>query len=63
MIVKSFNRPSRPMPTPNDLVYKHCKQNTAAAAATMLTNDSYVIGNLYHLIICSSKCAYSYEKG
>ena len=33
------------------------------ASATMLTNDSYFIGNLYHLIIYSSKCAYSYEKG
>jgi len=32
------------------------------AAATMLTNDSYFVGNLYHLIIYFSKCAYSYEK-
>ena len=33
------------------------------AMATMLTNDSYFMGNLYHLIIYSSKCAYNYEKG
>jgi len=29
----------------------------------MLTNDSYFIGNLYHLIIYSSECAYNYEVG
>ena len=62
MIVKSFNRP-----TPNNLVYKHSKwyypEYIVATAATMLTNDSYFIGNLYHLIIYSSKCAYNYEIG
>jgi len=29
----------------------------------MLTNNSYFTGNLYHLIIDSSKCAYNYEVG
>ena len=38
-------------------------RNLPFAAATMLTNDSYFMGNLYHLIIYSSKCAYNYEKG
>jgi len=62
MTVKSFNRPM-----PNGLVYKHCKTILPAAmelvaAATMLTNDSYFMGNLYHLIIYSSKCADNYEK-
>jgi len=33
------------------------------AAATMLMHDSYFVGNLNHLIIYSSKCAYNYEKG
>jgi len=33
------------------------------AVATMLMNDNYFMGILYHLIIYSSKCAYSYEKG
>jgi len=27
----------------------------------MLTNDSYIMGNLYHLIIYSWRCAYNYE--
>ena len=26
-------------------------------------HHSYFVGNLYHLIIYSSKCAYNYEKG
>jgi len=38
-------------------------QNPEVAAATMLMNDSYFMGNLYHLIIYSSKCANNYEKG
>jgi len=46
---------------PNDLVYKHAME--LVAAVTMLTNDSYFMGNLYHLVTYSSKCAYSYEKG
>jgi len=28
------------------------------SSATILTNDSYLMGNLYHLIIYSSQCAY-----
>ena len=57
MIVKSFNRP-----TPNDLVYKHSKRYYPPPWSWLLTNDSYFMGNLYHLIIYSSKCAYDYEK-
>ena len=33
-------------------------RNPAASAATMLTNDSYFMGNLYYLLIYSAKCVY-----
>ena len=44
--------------TLNSITHNTLRGIWRLSAATVLTNDSYFMDNLYHLLIFSSKCAY-----